>query len=212
MLVTLIVLTVDFQVSLVSVCLVTVSGLHMVWTHVWLVASAALLLTGDAFALSVAACLGANISAVWYISLTRRSQMAIPSRAMHGWSRWICEDLFNKQNWQGRVSFRLIHSLPTGFFITDMGVHLLPTLVLLQLSAEHITPLSVVLGYVKEASPAVTFAMLQVLGVKGVVGGCYIAPFLDGLGTAQACPTLSRPIVILGCVHQSQWRAAPTQT
>ena len=54
-------------IVLTTICMLTVAGLHMVWTHVWLIASAAVLLTGNSFALSVVACLGVNISGVWYL-------------------------------------------------------------------------------------------------------------------------------------------------
>ena len=50
-------------------------------------------------------------------------------------------------DWKGNLSWRPIRSLPTGFFLTDLGVHLLPTLILLQLAADHIDLLSVLLGY-----------------------------------------------------------------
>jgi len=133
--------------ALSTLCIVTLSGLHMVWTHVWLFGSGAVLLTGNPTALAVAACLGANISTVWYIALVKRREMQVPGRAMHGWSRWIGGELFSLKDWEGNMSLRIIHSLPTGFFITDLGVHLVPTLVLLQLAAPHITAVSVVLGY-----------------------------------------------------------------
>eukprot|EP00658_Telonema_sp_P-2_P062807 TRINITY_DN51489_c0_g1_i1.p1 TRINITY_DN51489_c0_g1~~TRINITY_DN51489_c0_g1_i1.p1 ORF type:complete len:163 (-),score=30.81 TRINITY_DN51489_c0_g1_i1:137-625(-) len=80
---------------LATLSVVTASGLHMVWTHVWLFGSGAALLTGSELALATAACLGANISVVWYTCLVTRREMRVPDRAMQGWSRWICEDLFN---------------------------------------------------------------------------------------------------------------------
>ena len=134
--------------ALATLCVVTLSGIHMVWTHVWLIGSGAVLLTGDPTALAVAACLGANISAVWYIALIWRREMRVPLRAMNGWSRWICGDLIGlrEADYKGNVSLGIVHSLPTGFFITDIGVHLVPTLVLLQLAAPHITVVTVVLG------------------------------------------------------------------
>merc|ERR1712086_1210990 len=42
-------------IVLTTICVLTVAGLHMVWTHVWLIASAAVMLTGNSFALSVVA-------------------------------------------------------------------------------------------------------------------------------------------------------------
>jgi len=127
---------------------ITQIGLHMVWTHVWLVSSAAIILTGNTLLLSSAAMLGLNISCVWYGTLLRKRELGVPGRAMHGWSQWICEDLLGGlAEWRGNVSYKPIDSLMTGFLVTDIGVHLLPTLILLQLSAAHISFLSVVLGY-----------------------------------------------------------------
>ena len=91
--------------------------------------------------------LGANISVTWYCALYAKRELGVPWRAMYGWSKWLCEDLASVADWKGNLSWRPIHSLPTGFFLTDLGVHLLPTLILLQLAAAHIDLLSVLLGY-----------------------------------------------------------------
>jgi hypothetical protein len=134
------------------VCVVTLGGFHMVWTHAWLVASAALVLTGSKFALATCACLGINISVTWYTMLIFRREATVVARAVAGWGRWVCNDLCGTEGdgWKGNISFHIIGPIDTlflGFHLTDLGVHLVPTLILLQLGAAHIDSSSVVVAY-----------------------------------------------------------------
>ena len=91
-------------------------------------------MTGNKVLLSSAAMLGLNISCVWYGTLLRRPELTVPGRAVAGWSKWICDDLLGGlQDWEGNVSWKPVESLLTGFLVTDLGVHLLPTLILLRM-------------------------------------------------------------------------------
>lgn len=129
--------------------LVTLAGFHMVWTHLWLLGSAAVLLTGNDALLGVAAMTGLNICGMWYVSLWLKRDLEVPHLAMFGWSHWICEDLIGGlASWQGNVSWDPVNSLMTGFFLTDLGVHLLPAMLLLQKAAPHVTFKSVACGYI----------------------------------------------------------------
>jgi len=131
--------------AVLAIC--TISGFHLVWTHVWLIASGAVIMTGNELGLAVCACLGVNVSVCWYCALFYRKDVRVPARAMMGWSRWICTELVGLiDEWERHVSWK--NSLLLGFHLTDLGLHLLPTLILLQLAAQHITFLTVVLGYV----------------------------------------------------------------
>lgn len=64
---------------------VTLSGFHIVYTHVWLVTSACLMLVDNDLAHASCACLGVNISCAWYASLCLQRDLRIPWRALDGW-------------------------------------------------------------------------------------------------------------------------------
>ena len=56
---------------LTGVCVLTYfplscSGIHLLWTHLWLVMTGTILLTGSPLALASMACLGLNINVTWY--------------------------------------------------------------------------------------------------------------------------------------------------
>ena len=70
----------------------------------------------------------------------------MPARALQGWATWLLGDvLAAPRGWRG--SWREItwsardlwpDTLLTGFALADLGMHLVPTLLLLQLAAPHI--------------------------------------------------------------------------
>ena len=79
--------------------------------------------------------------------------LQLPARALQGWSRWLCADALGApRGWRGRWAelslplgsgARATHSMLVGFGVVDLGMHLLPSLALLQRAAPHVTARSV---------------------------------------------------------------------
>jgi len=149
---------------LVSATAATVAGFHLVFTHYWLLlAGCATLMQAPALT-STLAVLGVNISLVWYLSLLRQSELLIPARAVIGWAVW-CYDVvgaaapvspvgaalsrwgLHRAEFIERVSWEPIQSVFSGFALLDIGLHLVPTLILLRLGADRISLDSVAGAY-----------------------------------------------------------------
>lgn len=137
-------------VFLVGIILFTACGFHLVLTHLHLLATCAVFLVDDPFALSVCACMGLGIMLPWYSTLLLHGdRYNVPNRAFGGWGEWITRDLFGI--WTG-IDYRTVPPAALQlwmmlFHLTDLALHLLPPLMLLQLAAAHISLASVVVGY-----------------------------------------------------------------
>lgn len=146
------------QLLLFVIALLTIVGLQIVWTHVWLIATGACWLMGWGFGIGTGAAVGVLIGVPWYMLhivswLPGVLQEPVWSRGCRGWLDWIMKDIFGID-----YGFdNLIKDLsPTGTvprmfyfycYMIDFSVHLVPGLMLLQLSAEHITPATIAAAY-----------------------------------------------------------------
>eukprot|EP01065_Artemidia_motanka_P034851 TRINITY_DN4278_c0_g5_i1.p1 TRINITY_DN4278_c0_g5~~TRINITY_DN4278_c0_g5_i1.p1 ORF type:complete len:829 (+),score=277.86 TRINITY_DN4278_c0_g5_i1:161-2488(+) len=144
-----------------GISLVTLAGLHIVFTQVWLIMTIGLLLAGSESGLGVMAACGWNVSVMWYGANFIAMKDRAPQRAMSGWGLWTCENLLGDvfryplPNWEkGGAPFERTSyisyqgSFPLGFIILDIAFHLMPCLALLQMAADIVTAQHAVIAYV----------------------------------------------------------------
>jgi hypothetical protein len=122
-----------------------IAGFHILWTWTHAVISLLIVTTGNEFWIGVCGVMGFTIAVPWYVMLARFWRLSIQTRTLSGWGPWVIEAcgffLGDLGGWRPSQINR--QATLIGFHLIDIGVHLIPPLILLQASAMYITPPSV---------------------------------------------------------------------
>lgn len=111
-----------------ALVVLTLCGVHLVYTHVWAIATILAVCdrTGGCHGrMGVLTAMGIAITIPWYGLLICRYKDDAVGRAISGWGRWIAEDICGC-DWP-YDSTTVPISIRLGYHLVDLAVHFLPT-------------------------------------------------------------------------------------
>ncbi|KAJ1454240.1 hypothetical protein M885DRAFT_522047 [Pelagophyceae sp. CCMP2097] len=132
-----------FLWALALVLAVNLAGLHMVWTHLWMLSTILVSLEHAAGAawlepwLGSLTCAGLSITVGWYATLVVHRRADFVGRAMAGWGEWTL-DVCKAAGVVGAEAVLpydftcLPVALRLGYHFCDVAIHFFPTFFLLQ--------------------------------------------------------------------------------